>query len=277
VIAATTSPVWPESGDYVYVATGKALYYVGFGDQVRSVTNQPGILHGYQGALYVAIGRSLVKYDGGTILPMGPDLGEGLPALRDGSIVAMAHSNYWLFVAIEATSTNARSTIWAWNGQGWHHICTLPGGDNTSGGTGYFNLGLCYDKDNSCLWANDGNIPLKISLPDIANYNANTTVVYQPQGWIETDWFFGGLYEINKDFESVYISSDICDANRYIEVYWKDDASTAWELLGTVTGQRQELRWSDYTTRPNSRQIKLGIALLQQDRQHNADNQGDPP
>ncbi|WP_230677640.1 hypothetical protein, partial [Streptococcus pneumoniae] len=75
-------------------------------------------------------------------------------------------------------------------------------------------------------------------------------------GWLETDWFFGGLYEIYKDFESVYISGDNLSSSLYAQVYWKDDDSTGWELLGTCTSPRTELRWSNYATRPASRQIK---------------------
>lgn len=253
-------------GDYLYVATSQALYYIGAGDQVRMVTPWPNlgdtpVLLTYQGALYVAFGESVVKYDGGTVLPMGPDLGEGLPSIRDGVITCMACSNYWFFIGIQPSTNKGRSTIWAWNAQGWHHIATLPGNDASGNGAFYTLVDLCYDRYTNTLWANDGQIPLKLTVPDVANYNDGVTVNYQPQSWLETDWFFGNLREISKDMESIYISADVCDANRYVELYWKDDDSTAWELLGTVTSQRQEVRWSSYTTRPNTKQIKLGIAL----------------
>lgn len=256
------------AGDYLYVATDQTLYYVGAGDQALTLTPWPNLgyqprLIGYQGALYAALGESLVKYEGGTVLPMGPDLGEGLPAIRDGYITCMASSNYWLYVGVSGNSSEGgRSTIWAWNSQGWHHICTLPGQNSLSGSPIAYTLtDLCYDRSTNTLWAFDGANPLKITTPDVANYNADVTVNYAPHGWLETDWFFGGLYEIPKDIESVYISAEVCDSNRYIEVYWKDDASTAWELLGTCTSARTELRWSNPATRPNTRQIKLGIAL----------------
>ncbi len=255
------------AGDFLYVATNQNLYYVGAGDIAFTVTPWPNlgyqpVLLGYQGALYAAFGESLVKYEGGTVLPMGLDLGEGLPALRDGYIVAMASSNYWLYVGVANVAEQGRSTIWAWNGQGWHHICTLPGqSSNTGSPVTYSLVDLCYDRYTNTLWASDGANPLRITTPDSANYNADVTVVYRPFGWLETDWFFGNLFEIYKDCESVYVSAELCDSNRYIEVYWKDDDSTAWELLGTCTATRTELRWSDPATRPNTRQIKLGLAL----------------
>jgi len=40
-----------------------------------------------------------------------------------------------------------------------------------------------------------------------------------------------------------------------------DDESTGWELLGTAAYPRTEIRWSNATTRPNSRQIKIALQL----------------
>lgn len=253
------------AGDYLYVATNNTLYYVGWGDQVRTVTPWPTLgvsprMLTYQGALYVALGRSLIKYEGGSVLPMGLDLGEGLPALRDGWITAMATSNYWLFVAVAARDAKGTSTVWAWNGQGWHYISSLY---NTPAASGQHSIDqLLYDRSQNTLYLrSSGSYMMTVTFPDVANYSTEVEPRYSPFGWLETDWFFGGLYEIPKDMESVYISSEVCDESNYIDVYFKDDDSTAWELLGRVTETRQELRWSDYATRPNTRQIKLGFAL----------------
>jgi hypothetical protein len=254
------------AGDYLYVATNNTLYYVGFGDQVLTVTPWPRLgstpqLLTYQGALYVALGRSLMRYEGGNVLPMGPDLGEGLPALRGGAISAMEFSNYWMFVAIAASAPQGASSIWAWNGQGWHHICMLPRTPEAT--IPSIISDLLYDRSTNTLYMGTSNnySMMSIYFPDVANYSGELTPRFSPYGWLETDWFFGGLYEIYKDFESVYISGDNLSSSLYAQVYWKDDDSTDWELLGTCTSPRTELRWSNYTTRPASRQIKIGIAL----------------
>lgn len=254
-------------GDFLYVATNLMLYYIGYGDQVLTVTPWPQlgstpVMLTYQGALYVALGRSLIKYESGSVLPLGLDLGEGLPALRDGNVTAMAQSNYWLFVAVSAKDTQGMSTIWAFNGQGWHFVTALVRHPTASVQDPITNL--LYDRSRNTLYIGSslsGNYMLTLLFPDVANYSTEIAPRYSPFGWLETDWFYGGLFEIYKDMESVYISCELCDANRYIEVYWKDDDSTAWELLGTVTSARQELRWSTPATRPNTRQIKLGFAL----------------
>lgn len=254
-------------GDFLYVATNRMLYYIGYGDQVLTVTPWPTlgstpVMLTYQGALYVALGRSLIKYESGSVLPLGLDLGEGLPALRDGTVTAMAQSNYWLFVAVSAKDAQGMSTVWAWNGQGWHFITALVRHPVATTQDTINNL--LYDRSRNTLYIGSSlsaNYMLSILFPDVANYSTEIAPRYSPFGWMETDWFYGGLFEIPKDIESVYISCEVCDANRYIEVYWKDDDSAGWELLGTVTSLRQELRWSSQTTRPNTRQIKLGFAL----------------
>jgi hypothetical protein len=256
-------------GDYLYVSTESALYYIGFGDQVRSVTPWPSVtienglaMLNHQGSLFISLGRSLLRFDSGTMLPVGPDLGEGLPALREGVISALCSTNYWLLAAVNPATLSSGPQIWAWNSQGWHHVCSLPNVGTT--GSIFRISSMIYDRASQTLYiaADDAiNAIFGVLLPDTANYSSTTTQRYSPFSWLETDWFFGGLKEIYKDCESVYVAGDNIDSNNYVEVYWRDDGSTAWELLGTCTATRQELRWSDYATRPNTRQIKLGLAL----------------
>lgn len=260
------------SGDDLYVATTTGLVFVGAGNQVISVTDWPGIgtnfggkMKNFQGDLYIPQGRSLLRYGGGTVLPMGPDLGEGLPVDKDGTIAAIAISNYWLFLGVN-NSAGDRSIVLAWNGQGWHHIFTLPAGAGTMGiydmvYIGNATSGSTTIISNTLYIASDTGSIFSVYIPDRANYLAADAFYIAPFGWLETDWFAGGLKEIAKDVESVYIAGDQIDSNRYVEVYWKDDDSTSWEKLGTATSPRTEMRWSDMATRPNTRQIKIGVAL----------------
>ncbi len=80
-------------------------------------------------------------------------------------------------------------------------------------------------------------------------------------GYTEFEWFDGGLREVQKDFESVYISGEGFTDKREAAVWWKDDASTDWELLGLVETNTAELRWSDSATRPNTKRLKLRVDL----------------
>jgi len=248
--------------DYVYVSTEKELVYVGFGDEVLGVSvwgspttaNGRGMMH-YQGQLFIPLQESLIRFDGSAMLPVGIDLNEGLPGDLQGNVAALTSTNNWLIMGVNARNTTTHgATVWAWTTQGWHHIAHLPPSLGISC--------LYYRRSNQRLYIGcDSGHVFSLYLPDIAQVVDTTEPEFAPVGWMETDWFFGGLKEVEKDFESVYISGEDMAAGQYVKVYWKDDASTEWELLGTVTSDRQELRWSDYSTRPQSRQLKIGLEL----------------
>jgi hypothetical protein len=82
-----------------------------------------------------------------------------------------------------------------------------------------------------------------------------------PYGWLEYDWFDGDIRELNKDIESLTIIGESIAAANPIKAYWQDDASTDWELLGTFDSNTETIRWSDYTTRPRTKRLKLGFQL----------------
>lgn len=251
-------------GDYLYVATEKELVYVGYGDEVRGVTTWgspsadmgKGMIH-YQGSLYIPNQEALLRWDGSNMLPMGIDLGEGLPDEYQGNVAALAANNNWLLMGVNPRSTTSNPTVWAHNGQGWHHIAMLPPSMNISC--------LYYRRSNQRLYVGtDTGHVFSLYLPDVAGVVDNTEPEYTPVGWLETDWWYGGLREVRKDMESVFLLGENLAAAKSIKVYWKDDESTDWELLGTATADRTELRWNDYDTRPNTRQLKLGF-LMQTD------------
>lgn len=250
-------------GDYLYVATDSQMMYFGFGDQALSVmpwattdaSNGVG-MQNYQGSLYVPIGESLLKFEGGSFLPIGLDLGEGLPETRSGVVTAMVQQNNWLIVAIDATASGGVSTLWAYNNQGWHNIAALPAGVSCTA--------LGYDRSSKYMYiGTDKSSFFYMKIDDVAkpNNSVDNGYAYTPFAWLETDWFYGGLREIAKDFESVYVDGEEIDSSNYVEIYWQDDGSTAWELLGTVTSNTAEMRWSDPSTRPNSKRIKIGVGL----------------
>jgi len=253
-------------GDHLYVSCDDGLYYIGYGDFVFRVTSWGGVdstngehMINYHGNLIIGVGESIFQFDGQTMLPIGLDLKEGIPANYSGTVAALVANNNWLYCAITSSSTQGQDTIWAYNDQGWHFIAALP--PKPYGPT---ILSMCYQRDAKQLHigTNFGHV-YSVYAPDVARESTLASVYgrYKHYGWLETDWFYGGLKEVQKDFESVYVSGENFSATQYAEIYWQDDDSTDWELLGTVTSDRQELRWSNYTTRPNSRQIKIGIAM----------------
>jgi hypothetical protein len=252
-------------GTRMYISTDEALYYVGESDIVWGVTrwgsvdanNGKGMIH-HQGSIYVPVVQELFRIDEDhTILPMGLNKKEGLPANRQGRIVGMKSHNYWLFVVLSPTNTATQwGSMWAWDGTGWHFMFLYP----------LSAPGRCvgWDSVNNNLWTSSLSFPTRFPLPtnneNPARDNSGKQLFWS-QGGMETDWFYGGVRELQKDWESVYISGENITATRTVKVYWQDDESTDWEFLGTVTANQQELRWNTPSTRPNSRQIKLLLLL----------------
>jgi hypothetical protein len=251
-------------GDDMYVSTDEALYRVGAGDKVYGVsrwnniasTNGVGMIH-HQGSIYIPSGLDLFAFNGSQMLPIGLNREEGLPQYKQGRVISLVSHNYWLIAMIQASdATLGYSTVWAWNQQGWHYLASLP--------RGLQGKGLAWQVADNKLIAGAGSTVQRIYLPKNAENpyrDVAGTAKFHPSGYLESNWFYGQLKEIYKDFESVYIAGENITTDRYIQIYWQDDASTDWELLGTVTTNRSEIRWSDLDTRPNSRQLKLAITM----------------
>ena len=123
-------------GDYMYTACDDGLYYIGYADLVYTVTPWGQLdpsedfgegMVNWQGALYIPLNAGIYKFDVSSMLPIGPDLGEGLPINRSGVIGALATQNNWLYCIVRATA--GASTVWAFNGRGWHYVAEAPTND----------------------------------------------------------------------------------------------------------------------------------------------------
>lgn len=251
-------------GDYLFVSCDDALYYVGYGDAVYVVTPwgqlNPAEKFGanmvnWQGSLYIPIAQGIIRSDASAMLPVGPDLGEGLPLFRSGNIGGLATQNNWLYCTV--IGTGGASSVWAYNGQGWHFVAVAPTADLL-----YF-TSIYYNRKQQRLYlgTNAGAIFYVVAVDSPNTIDIGTVTYTATTGSIETDKIFGGLRDVDKDMESVTILGDDIDDDHTVQVYWQDDASETWELLGEVTESGQELRWDDYTTRPNTKAIKLGLVL----------------
>ena len=253
----------------IYLSSDDGLYYFGAADVVTTVTPWPardstngrGMLS-WNGDLYIPIRGSLLRYTaGGQMIPIGLDRGEGLPAGQIGKIRALIPLVNWLIALVEPDSATGRTTLWAYESEGWHNLAALPMGLGAGG--------ACYEYTNNLLYVGtDKGMVFVQQVPDSAdNPVKQSSLEFYPFGWLETDWFAGGLKEVQKDIESIYVSGENIGTTHPVKVYWQDDASTGWELLGTFDAEREEIRWEiDGGTRPDTRQVKLALRLETADR-----------
>lgn len=268
-------------GNDIYFANLNALYRFAPGDMISGVaqwgkragnigkdadtlgtqlyhTDQgiPGMV-AWQGDIYVAVDGQIIRWsaNGQSSEIWLKDHGD-LPNLYVGRISALTVMNNYLIASVSASG---QSSVWAWNRQGWHCLAILPS-------YAPYVYTMQYDRDLGRLWICHFYHCMYLSISDYAqNPYTLSTSRYMPSGWLETGWFDGGLFEIRKDFESIYCTGDTIGANdggdTYIDIYWQDDDSAGWELLGTFDSGRDEIRWTSSATRPNSRQIKIAIRL----------------
>lgn len=257
-------------GEDMYATTDEGLYKIGAGDLVSGIMRWNSInaangkkMINHQGALYIPTYGDLLRFGGAEVMSITPMKDEGMPAYKQGRVVALASHNYWLFAVVAGTQSgyDGWAEVIAYNDQGWHYIGKLNRGDIST----TLSSSITWDTVNNYLWVCGQDLLYRFWLPTTHQnpYKDNSgSAQFFPGGSLETPWFYSGLKEIRKDCESIYISGENIDSTKPVLIYWKDDDSTDWEYLGTVTSNRQELRWSDPDTRPNTRQIKLGIVMF---------------
>lgn len=259
-------------GDTLYVATTEALYYIAPGDIAVGVTRwgsnrstNGSHLVNHQGSLYCIVdgGVAQIAVSGGSasVLPLWVQRDDDLVASYLHTPTALISTNNWLVAMVQDSAAtlnaaaNVRCSLWVWTGQGWHFLTEYP-----------FSrvMGIYYDFSTSKIWgANWHNSFFSVRVPDYTLNPVNdTSSSYVPSAWFETGWITGGLKDVEKDFESVYISGDTLNASQYVEVYYKSSRSGAWTYLGKIDDYGEEVRWSDYTTRPASKELKLGFRLF---------------
>jgi hypothetical protein len=194
----------------------------------------------------------------GSFLDIWVKRADDLPADKLGAPVLLAGMNQWLLAAIDSTVETQAVTILAWQTEGWHILGTLPPGVGVKT--------LYYDRTLSRLWVGcDYGLVFWMHIDDYAlnPYNSPDSR-YMPYGWMETPRFYGDLKKIDKDFESVFVTGEF-PTGTSVSIYYQSDQSATWALLGTVTADNTELRWSDYTTRPTGKWIKLGVLMATSD------------
>jgi len=277
-------------GEDMYVATTDGLYRIAKGDFAIPVApwssyhSSNGVpMVNFEGNLYTVVnGRVIRISQDHTIQDVWLTRDDDLLVDMLGNPSAMTVMNNWLLVLVEPPADSSGSynittgegvgypTVWALQGQSWHHLMTLPLSGGQTPTYRARRSAIYYDRTTKRLWVLAGYFGLmsyyiKISDLTMNPYN-DTLSTYQPTGWVEWDWFDGPVLEAPKDYESVTIIGENLDATCYVKVYWKDDDSTTWELLGTCDSNIEELRWTvAMGTRPNTRRFKLGLLLVSLD------------
>lgn len=264
--------------DTVWITTTDAVYYLAPGNVIRGVSRWGSIRTtngtspvNWQGTIYCIAdgGIAQVNVAGGSVnvLPVWVNKDDDLVASYLERPTRLTVMNNWLVALVESTSTlsvlssgtveNFKGSVWAYNGQGWHYLSEIPL---------FIANAIYYDFNTSKIWtADQSGVFFNVRTPDYTINPLNDTASrYAPSAWLETPWLNGGLVDVTKDFESVYIKGSELAAGQTVTVFWQERGGS-WQELGTVDSDGEELRWSDPTTRPAVKEIKLGFRLYTND------------
>lgn len=192
------------------------------------------------GSLYIPLQFGLYRWNGDTMMAVGPEQGMGLPAARAGRIAALCATGNWLYAAVDA-GASGYSSILAYGGRGgWHEVQRCE-----QEGQGVKALGFETLSSPTRLWYGMDKETRYLMMPD---YTDNpwqwSGCEFNPAGEIEFSWIGGDLLEIVKDLHAVVVRGEGISSTQPVEVYYEVDRSGRWELLGRVTeGPRQELEF----------------------------------
>ena len=263
------------SSNDILVSTDDALFVFAEGDTTYGVTPWPEVsaLNGtsmihHQGGVFITVGGNrVVRYSEGSLLDVWLKQDDNVPAYAEGSPSSLVSLSGILYMVTDA-GPNGYGVVWGWNGEGWHYIAALP--------YGFVSPRLVADRDTASLWVgnglsesgNAGQWPFRIPITDYGLPLNETNYQTMTGGWVETDWLDGGLIELDKDWESIYVNLDEDYSPEIVKVYWKVPYQSSWELLGTASrydsyGEANggELIWSNLATRPASKKIRLAFQI----------------
>lgn len=259
-------------GDDMCISTTEGLYRITAGDFARPIMRWGSIranngmsMVNHEGSLYAVADNRVYRF---TQDLQRQDIwltrDDDLITARLGKVQSVCTCNSWLIAFCGDNGGNSKPTAWAFQNEHWHCIATFP--DSAVQGTdnGLINYACYYDATTSYLWfMTPQGVTYRLYMPGTAiNPYNDTSTAYAAEGWVEWDWFDSPVRDAPKDYDSIAIIGENISATCPINLYWKDDASTDWELLGTVSSNYQEFRWTLASgNRPNTRRFKLGLRL----------------
>lgn len=190
------------------------------------------------GCLYIPLQFGLYRYNGDTMVAVGPEQGMGLPGDRAGKVAALVGTGNWLFAAIDA-GDSGHSSVMAYNGMGgWHELQRCE-----EAGQRIRALGFETVHSPSRLWLGLDVQTRYLQLPDYTdNPYGWTGYEFNPDGEVESSWFGGELVEVVKDLHEVVVRGENISSGRPVAIYYEVDRSGLWQYLGqVVAGPRQVL------------------------------------
>lgn len=187
----------------------------------------------FQNELHFKNFKSLIKYDGTDVTPVGYDQLDGLPSDKWGEITAMCSSWKYTFAAVKGPSY---SHILTNDGKAWQYYAKIP-----TGGLWVRDMFLSSSPDAiDRLWCIFGNYGYPgYFLNPMVNPLQAATYSFVPTGYFAPSVFDGGMAEEGGAFYDLNVNADVGGSNIITSFYGLNGASPISTLgvIATTVGQ----------------------------------------
>jgi hypothetical protein len=256
LVVATTAGLWGISAELAYPL-------LDWSSQEDDTNGEGLVAWGRTGCLYIPLRYGLYRWNGDTMVTVGPEQGTGLPAARAGKIAHIVGTGNWLFVAVDA-GASGKSSILAYNGMGgWHELQRAEQTGQRIQAIGFETI-----HSPNRMWLGMDKQTRYLMLPDYSDKPYQWSgYEFNARGELESSWMGGELLEVVKDLHEVVIRSEGMKAAGGVTVFYEVDRSGRWTLLGDVTeGPREVLEFtaSSFATKTvgsgsTKSKIELGV------------------
>jgi len=207
------------------------VYQVASYDQLASDTNgRNAITWVADGRLYLPLRAGLYAWDGAGIQAVGPELEECLPVPQRGVVSAMAGTQRFLYVSVDAARDggNGISGIYVMGRDGsWHTLALGAAGKSIRA------MGIDTLNELPRLWWFENGTPCCMYISDDLADVDKAGFVYENESEVASSWIGSELRWIRKDIDRVLLHADNLSADgRTVEIYLEFDRSGIWRLAG---------------------------------------------
>lgn len=245
---------------------------------VRSANNGVNpMIHGVY--LYFPMMQGLERYYGGQFDDIGPNLGEGLPANRRGSIVSMQGYPGKLFISIDAGDTGYSSIM---DSGGWHERYRAPKGQRILATAFQVVPGTTLDR----LWIYQGNDLIWLPFPsETTNELEDANYPYAPEFAVTLSRMHAGMFDTQKMIKRIKMQTELLEVDEttgepvcWFELDYRLNEDTNWTTIEDVfntsptqeldftnlfgvTGKRVQFRFRGYSTDSSKTPVFIAIII----------------
>jgi len=222
--------------------------------------------------------QGLERYYGGQFDDIGPNLGEGLPTNRRGSIVSIVGYPGKFFIAIDA-GTGYSSVM---DSGGWHERYRAPKGQRITAMAFQVTPGTHLDR----LWLWQGNDLVWLPFPsESLNELEDANYPYAPEFAVTLARMHAGMFDVQKLVKKIKLQTESLEVNTangepicWFELDYRLNQDEAWTTIPNifsesptqevdftkqygVAGKRLQFRLRGYTTDSSKTPVLLAIIV----------------